>query len=80
MDSCVHLWQCLAEFFLEREIFQTKFVGKVVTHILRSIISPRPLTPEYRFRDNVKKNCGSNQTTDDSGTKATDTHTHIQNK
>jgi hypothetical protein len=35
MKSCVHLWQYLAEFFLEREMFDTKVVEKIQTHILR---------------------------------------------
>jgi len=34
MKIYVHLWQYLAEFFLECGIFQTKFEGKIRTHIL----------------------------------------------
>jgi hypothetical protein len=37
MKTYVHLWQYLAEFFLEWEIFQTKFVDKIITNILFSI-------------------------------------------
>jgi hypothetical protein len=33
MKSCVHMWQCLAE-FLEWEMFQTKFVEKIKTHLI----------------------------------------------
>jgi len=34
-DICtVHLKQYLAEFFLESEMFQTKFAEKIKTHIL----------------------------------------------
>jgi len=33
----VLLWQYLAQFFLQREMFQTKIVEKIKTHILRSI-------------------------------------------
>jgi beta-galactosidase GanA len=33
----VHLWQYQAEFFLEFEMFQTKVVEKIKTHILCSI-------------------------------------------
>ena len=32
------LWQYLAQFFLEREMFQTKFVENIKTHGLFSII------------------------------------------
>ena len=34
MKTYVNLWQCLAEFVLEREIFETKVVEKTKTHIL----------------------------------------------
>jgi hypothetical protein len=37
MKTYVHLWQYLAEFFLEWETFQTKFVEKVKTRTLCSI-------------------------------------------
>jgi len=33
----IHLWQYLAEFFLERNCFRTKVAGKLKTHILFSI-------------------------------------------
>jgi hypothetical protein len=36
MKTYVHLWQYLAEFFLAWEMFQTKFVDKIKTHILCS--------------------------------------------
>ena len=38
MKTYVHLWQYLAEFFLESEVFQTKVVGTIKTHILYSKI------------------------------------------
>jgi hypothetical protein len=34
MVTCVHLWQYLAEFFLEWEMFRTKVVDNIKTHIL----------------------------------------------
>ena len=37
MKSYVHLWQCLAEFSLEWEKFQTKVVEKIKTNILCSL-------------------------------------------
>jgi hypothetical protein len=36
MKTFTHLWQYLAEFFLEWEIFQIKVVEKIKTHILCS--------------------------------------------
>jgi hypothetical protein len=37
MKTCVHLWWYLAEFFLESEMFQTKEVEKIKTHVLFSM-------------------------------------------
>jgi hypothetical protein len=37
MKTCVYLWQCLAEFLLEWEMFQAKVVEKIRTHILCSV-------------------------------------------
>ena len=34
MKTYVHLWQYLAEFFLEWETFQMKLVEKITTHVL----------------------------------------------
>ena len=34
MKSCIYLWQYLAEFFFEWEIFQTKIVEKIKTHFV----------------------------------------------
>ena len=36
MKTNVHFWSYLAELFLEREMFQTKVVEKIKTHILHS--------------------------------------------
>jgi hypothetical protein len=43
MKTFLHLWEYLAEFFLEWEIFQTKVVEKIQTHILRSVTFFSPL-------------------------------------
>jgi hypothetical protein len=37
MKTNIHFWSYLAQFFLEWEIFQTKFVEKIKTHILCSV-------------------------------------------
>jgi hypothetical protein len=37
IKTSIHLWQYLAQFFLEWEMFQTKVVQKIKTHILSSI-------------------------------------------
>ena len=37
MKTYPHLWQYLAEFFLEWEFFQIKVVEKIKTHILCSV-------------------------------------------
>ena len=41
METFSHLWQFLTEFFLEWEIFQSKVVEKIKTHILCSTTFPR---------------------------------------
>ena len=51
MKTNVHLWTHLAEFFLEWEMFQTNFVGKIKTHILFSITF---LLKSCRLWDNVE--------------------------
>jgi hypothetical protein len=79
MNIYVHLWQYLAEFFLEREMFETKVVQKIKIHILHSVTF---FWKSCSLWDNVKKkHCRS---TDDNIircmrfacwiTKATDTH------
>jgi hypothetical protein len=50
MKTYVHLWQYLAEFFSEWEIFQTKVVEKILCSITFSRTS-------CRLRDNTGK-CG----------------------
>ena len=37
MKTNIHLWSYVVQFFLEWEMFQTKVVEKIKTHILRSI-------------------------------------------
>jgi len=62
MNGYVHLWQYLAEFSLEWEIFQTKFVEKIKTHMLRSIT----VTLEScRLWDNVENYGKAGQATGD---------------
>jgi hypothetical protein len=40
MKTYVHLWQCLAEFFLEWEMFQIQIAEKVKKHVSRSTTFP----------------------------------------
>ena len=54
MKTFSHLWQYLAEFFVEWEMFQIKVVEKIKTHILCSITFHRK---SCRLGDNVEK-CG----------------------
>jgi hypothetical protein len=61
MKTYVHLWY-LAELFLEWEMFQTKVVEKIKTHILCSIIFFRK---SCRLRGNVEKYVRARQATDD---------------
>jgi hypothetical protein len=78
-----HLWQYLAEFFLEWEMLQTKVVEKMKTHIFCSIIVFRKLCHLW---DNVENYGGARGTTNDVSTwsiwvacwisKATCTHAH----
>jgi hypothetical protein len=61
MQTYVHLSKYLTQFFLEWEMFHTKVVEKVKTHILCSITFPKLCC----LWDNVKK-CGrARQATDD---------------
>jgi len=64
MKPNVHFLSYLAQFFLEREMFQTKVVQKIKTHNLFSILFfPRKT---FRFWGNVEKCCRAGQPTDDS--------------
>ena len=61
----VHLWY-LAEFFLEWEMFQTKVVEKIKTHILCSVICFIFFFPKLcRLWDNVEKYGTAGQATYD---------------
>ena len=63
MNTYLHLWQYLAEFFLEWRMFQTKVVEKDKTHILYSRnIFPRK---SCRLWDNVAEYGTARQATDD---------------
>jgi len=55
MKTNTHFCYYPDEFFLELEIFQTKFVQKIKTHILCSITSPSEQRAVY---ENVEKYCG----------------------
>jgi hypothetical protein len=61
MKTYVHLWQYLAELFLEWEMFQTKVTGKIKTNILCSVTFSRK---SHRLWDNVEKYGTARQATD----------------
>jgi hypothetical protein len=63
MTTIMHSSSYLAQFVLEREIFQTEFVEKIKTHTFRSITYF--LRKSYRLSDNVEKYCRAGQATDD---------------
>jgi len=48
MKAYVHLLQYLAEFFLESEMFGTKFVEKIKTHFMSSNMLPK-IVPFLRY-------------------------------
>jgi hypothetical protein len=62
MKVCVHLCQYDAEFSLEWEMFQTKVVEKIKTHILCSVIF---FKKSCRLWDNVEKYGRARQATHD---------------
>ena len=61
MKMFSHVWQCVSEFFLEREIFKIKFVEKIKTLILHSVTVFRE---SLRFWDNVEKYVGAREAVD----------------
>jgi hypothetical protein len=81
MKTYVHLLLYLADFFLEWEMFLTKFVAKSNTHFMFNNFFPRK---SCRLWDNVEKYGRTREATDDNTirrmlfacciTKATDTH------
>ena len=62
MKPNIHFSSYLAQFFLEWEMFQTKVVQKIKTHILCSVTLSRK---SRRLWDNVEKYCTAGQATDD---------------
>jgi hypothetical protein len=80
MNTYIHVWKYLAEFFLEWEIFQTKVVQKIETHIL----CPITFHENRAVYEIMWKNMVERQASDDNITrrmrfacwinKATDTH------
>jgi hypothetical protein len=58
MKTFSRLWQYLAEFFLEWEMFQIKAVDKIKTHILCSV---KFFRKSYRLWENVEKYGGTKQ-------------------
>jgi hypothetical protein len=63
MKTNIHFWSYLAHFFLEWEMFRTKVVEKIKTHILCSVTFFRKTC---RLWENVETNyCKSGQATDD---------------
>ena len=62
MKTHTHLWSYLAQYFLKWEMFQTKVVQKIETHILCSITFFSKILPLW---DNVKKHSRAGQATYD---------------
>jgi hypothetical protein len=52
MNIYIHLWEYLGEFFSEWEMFQTKVVDKIKTHVLCYVTFFRK---SCRLWDNVEK-------------------------
>jgi hypothetical protein len=52
MKTYVHLWQNFVEFFLNSDMFQTKDVEKIKTHVLCSITFVPKILPLW---DNMEK-------------------------
>ena len=83
MKTYRHFWRYLAKFFLEWEMFLTKLVEKIRTHILYSVTFIRK---SHRLWDNVEKLGGDRGATNDATTwsiriacyisKATYTYSH----
>ena len=68
MNAHIHFSSYLAEFFLEWQMFQTKVVDKIKTHILYSITFSQQLCHLW---DNVEKYCVLH-----AGYQRLQTHTH----
>ena len=81
MKTDIRYWSYLAQFFLEWEMFQTKVVEKIKTHILCSVTL---FQKSYRLWDNVEKYYRAGQVTDDNTAHAhyvlsTYSYAHTQN-
>ena len=61
MKTSIHMWSHVAEFFLERHMFQIKLVEKLKIHISYSIFFRK----SRRLWDEVQKYCTAEQATDD---------------
>jgi len=61
MKTDIHFWPYLTQFYLEWEMFQTKGVEKIKTHILCLVTLSRK---SCRLWDNVEKCCRAEQATD----------------
>ena len=57
MKPSIHFWSYLAEFFLEWEMFQTKFVEKIKTHFIFNNFFEK----SCHLWDNVEKCCIAGQ-------------------
>jgi hypothetical protein len=64
MKTDIYFWSYLAQFFLEWEMFYTKVVEKIKTHILSSV--PFFFRKSCLLWDNVEKFCRAGDATDDS--------------
>jgi hypothetical protein len=62
MKTDIHFWSHHSLFFLEWEMFQTKVVDKIKTHILCAVTF---FKKSYRLWDNVEKYFRVGQATDD---------------
>jgi hypothetical protein len=61
MKTDIHFLSHIAQFLSEWEMFQTKVVEKIKTHILYSVTFYRK---SHRLWDNVEKCCRAGQATD----------------
>ena len=62
MKTNIHFWPYLTQFFLEWEMFQTKVVDKIKTHILSSVTIFRKSCFMW---DKVEKFCIDGQAAED---------------
>jgi hypothetical protein len=62
MKMNIHFWSYFAQFFLEWNMFQTKIVEKIETHILCHVPF---FLKSFRLWDNVGKRGTAGQATDD---------------